>query len=195
MCGKGVYLCVRVNLMPACCDLCTFVWKGFVPLSQSHSQQQCFGVPCVSLCVSNIPPHPHPPNPHSQIIWMIADTFSSNSNTDNLDFWNQPAMYVYTTIFNLLLYRLFWGIDIAVWTRYGVNYISVLELRNIKSNLLFVINQTTTLMTLFFISLLIFYRMNGSKETLDNSFVSYGSPLLLLIASIGIQVSRPAVCV
>lgn len=105
-----------------------------------------------------------------------------------MNFWQQPSIYVYTTIFNLLLYRLFWAIDIAVWVKFGVNYISILELANIKPNLLFVINQTTSLMLLFFLSLLIFYRANATKETLDNSFVSYGSPLTLLLSSIAIQI-------
>eukprot|EP00981_Chlorochromonas_danica_P008656 scaffold2266_cov166-Ochromonas_danica.AAC.6 len=114
------------------------------------------------------------------------DSLASNNN--NLEFWKQPALYVYTTIFNILLYRLCWGMDIAIWTHYGVNFISVLELSNLKSNLLFVINQTTTLLTLFFISLLVFYRANGSKHMLDNSFVSYGSPLLLMVASLAIQI-------
>lgn len=120
-----------------------------------------------------------------QIAWLAADSFAPDQNA--LDFWNQPAMFVYSTIFNILLYRLCWGIDIGIWSHYGVNYISVLELSNIKSNLLFVINQTTTFLTLFFISLLVFYRANGSKTALDNTFVSFGSPILLLVTAIAIQ--------
>lgn len=88
----------------------------------------------------------------------------------------------------MLLYRLLWGVDIAIWSKYGVNYISILELSNIKSNVLFVINQTTTLMTLFFISLLVFYRIHETYENIpENTFLHYGSPLLLIVCAISIQ--------
>lgn len=89
-------------------------------------------------------------------------------------------MYVYTTIGNLLLYRVFWWVSIAVWAKYDINYISILQLSDVKPNLLLVADQTATLLALYFVDLLIFYRANTSYSSLDNTFLSYSSPIVLV---------------
>ncbi len=60
-------------------------------------------------------------------------------------------------------------------------------MKNLKPNLLLVIDQTATLLGLYFLNLLIFFRANSSDTLLDNSFLSYGCPLVLLIVSIFYQ--------
>ena len=97
-------------------------------------------------------------------------------------------MYVYTTIGNLLLYRFCWAANIFVWSKFDINYISILRLKNLKPNLLLVVDQTATLLGLYFLNLLIFFRANSSDTLLDNSFLSYGCPLILLFVSFGYQI-------
>jgi hypothetical protein len=111
-------------------------------------------------------------------------------NHNDFNFWAQPGLFVYTTIGNLLLYRLCWAFNILIWSKYDINYISVLHLKNIKPNQLVVINETATLLVFYFVTLLIFFRVNVTyiSPTMtvaeDYPFLSYGCPLLLLIVSI-----------
>ena len=106
----------------------------------------------------------------------------------NFDFWAQPGLFVYTTIGNLLLYRLCWAFNILIWSKYDINYISILHLKNIKPNLLRIMDQTATLLVWYFINLLIFFRVNAYED--DNievdryPYLSYGCPLLLIIVSV-----------
>ena len=119
------------------------------------------------------------------------DSYSIEHNR-NFDFWAQPGLFVYTTIGNLLLYRLCWAFNILIWSKYDINYISILHLKNIKPNQLVVINETATLLVFYFITLLIFFRVNVSYAdanttntiAVEHPILSYGCPLLLLIVSI-----------
>ncbi len=111
---------------------------------------------------------------------MLLFILDTNTIHEDLNFWDQPGLYVYTTIGNLLLYRVFWWVNIAIWAKYDVNYISILQLSDVKPNLLLVADQTATLLALYFIDLLIFYRANTSYSSLDNTFLSFSSPIVLV---------------
>jgi hypothetical protein len=120
-----------------------------------------------------------------KIMWIIIDAYTIEND---IDFWDQPGLYIYTMIGNLLLYRLTWAFNIYIWSKFDVNYISILRLSNNKPNLILVVDQTATLLLVYFINLLIFLRANSSNAIYPNSFLSYGTPFLLLIASIAYQI-------
>eukprot|EP01031_Cornospumella_fuschlensis_P025021 gene25021-30224_t len=115
------------------------------------------------------------------LLWLVVD---SNTVENDFDFWEQPGVYVFTTVGNLLIYRLTWACSIYVWSTFGVNYISVLQLSNIRPNLVMVVNQTASLLLIYFITLLVFFRANMDGSLIHGSFFSYAAPLFLVIGTI-----------
>jgi hypothetical protein len=117
--------------------------------------------------------------------WLVA---YSSIIQHEFDFWTQPGLFIYTMIGNLLLYRFAWAANIFVWSKMGINYISALQLSNSKPNLLLVANQTATLLLFYFMSLMIFCMSNIENSALKGTYLSYGSPFLLLLVSILYQI-------
>ena len=112
-------------------------------------------------------------------------TTDSLTVSNDLDFWEQPGLYVYTSIGNLLLFRLCWAWNLFVWNRYDINYIPILKLSNTKSNLLQVCNTTATLFLMYCINLIVFFRANASVSVVNRyAFLSYGCPFILIVWSI-----------
>ena len=112
---------------------------------------------------------------------MLADTYTSNND---IDFWSQSGVFVFTTIGNLLLYRICWAIAVYVWSKYEVSYISVLSLSNNKPNFTAILTHLLSLLFVYFIILLLFYRATTVGSVLYGSFLGYAAPLVLLGASI-----------
>lgn len=116
------------------------------------------------------------------ISWVVFDSAFTYSS---FDFWVQPGLYVYTTVGNMLLFRLLWSLNIFVWSRYDINYIPLLSLENLKPNLLAVSNSTATQFVLYALNLVIFFEANSpSTPLLYRSPLRYICPFLLLVWSI-----------
>jgi hypothetical protein len=113
-----------------------------------------------------------------QIAWLISDS-AVTENT--LNFWNQPGLYVYTTVGNLLLFRFLWALSIFIWSRYSINYIALFQFADAKPNLVLVINETSTQCVLYCINLMVFFRANVTGSSIANTFLSYGCPSILII--------------
>jgi hypothetical protein len=120
-----------------------------------------------------------------QALLFVLDTRTIHNN---FNFWKSPGLYIYTTIGNLLLYRVCWWVNIAMWARFDVNYISVLRLSDVKPNLLLVADQTATLLSLYFIDLLLFFRSNTTYSSLNNSFLTYAAPVVMVGMAVLYQV-------
>ena len=117
-----------------------------------------------------------------QICWVVFDSLLTSSR---FDFWVQPGLYVYTTVGNLLLFRLLWSLNIFVWARYDINYIPLLSLENLKPNLLAVSNSTATQFVLYSLNLVIFFEANSvSTPILSRTPLRYICPFLLLVWSV-----------
>lgn len=124
-----------------------------------------------------------------QIAWLIFDSSTMNSAAT---FWSQSGLFVYTMVGNLLLYRLCWAMNIFAWSKYEINYISVLQLSNDKPNLLLVANQSATLLLWYFINLMVYCQANMPNSILNGSYLSYGCPFILIVVSVVYQIYESA---
>eukprot|EP01039_Chlorochromonas_danica_P003872 gene3872-4230_t len=74
-----------------------------------------------------------------------------------------PSLYVYSTVGNLLLYRLGWVAQVFFWSKYDVNYISILRMDSIRPNLVMVMDQVCSLLVIYFVNLLLFLRIEDAN--------------------------------
>lgn len=116
--------------------------------------------------------------------WLLCNSFYVGND---LDFWTQPGLFLCTAIGNFLLYRLCWAGNIFIWSKFGVNYISILQLSNLQPNLLLVVDHSATLLLFYFIILIIYLEANTPGTLLEHTFMSYGSPFILLLITIVYQ--------
>lgn len=120
------------------------------------------------------------------MVWLMAD---SSIVENDLDFWDQAGLFVYTTAGNLLLFRITWAANVFIWDRYSVNFIPLFGFNSLKSNLLLVTNQTATLLLIYCVSLMMFFRANSEHTLLSQfPFLKYGCPLLLIVWSLGYEI-------
>ena len=113
-----------------------------------------------------------------QNLWLFLDSFLINSQ---LNFWSRPGLYVYTSIGNIFFFKILWAANVSMWDKYNVNYISVLQLSNIKTNVLQIMNQTASYILIFFINVLLYYRSNCPGNPLYNSALRYACPVVLVV--------------
>ena len=112
----------------------------------------------------------------------------ANLLQSEFDFWNQPGLFVYGMVGNLILYRLLWSFAIYVWTKYDINYIAALQFSTLKPNLKLVVNETVTFLLLYCISIIIFCNANTKDSILYDTYLTYGSPFLLLLGCVTYQI-------
>lgn len=104
----------------------------------------------------------------------------SNTLQNNLDFWSQPGLYVYTILGNILLFRFLWSANVFLWARFDINYIPLLSLSNNRPNTFMIVNNTTTWMLLYCINIVFFYFDNISASDSSMTHTSYVCPMLLI---------------
>lgn len=93
---------------------------------------------------------------------------------------------MYTCVGNLLLYKLFWSINVYLWSQFNINYISTLSLHNKRANPLHITNLTSTWLVLFLINMLLYYRVTSSTtdNLFDHPFLRWLCPLSLIICTV-----------
>ncbi len=119
----------------------------------------------------------------------MADSYTV---TSTMPFWEHPALFVYTTIGNLLLYRVAHAANTSLWHWFGVNYISIFEFRHdIKPNFLFMLDSATSQLVLLFLNLLLFFEFNVNRVTTlaqyghnATMFLTNGFPVLLIATAL-----------
>jgi hypothetical protein len=117
-------------------------------------------------------------------VWIISDGTFVNDQHHFL--WNNPALYVYTAIGNLLLYRFTWAANIHYWAKYEINYISLLKLSTkFVGDVKFVVDETSTILLILVINMLVFFRAHIEGSAVYYSFLNYGCPFILIVTLMG----------
>jgi hypothetical protein len=120
-----------------------------------------------------------------QIVWIAYESLAIRRQSSSLNsFWARPGLFVYTSIGNLLLYKLLWSVNVALWSHYSVNYISILGLSNRRTNALQLTNGATTWLLLLFINIVVYYRANSNADVLYDTFLRYACPLVMLFVTV-----------
>jgi hypothetical protein len=115
----------------------------------------------------------------SSIVWIAADSIFVNTDAF---FWNNPALFIYSAIFNMLLYRFLWSLNIFYWAKYEINYITMLKLSTkMIGDVKFIIDESSTLLLLLTANILIFFRAHIQGSNIYYSFFNYASPFLLIV--------------
>jgi hypothetical protein len=89
---------------------------------------------------------------------------------------------VYTSVGNFFFYKFTWALNVFMWGKYNVNYISVLQLNNIKTNVMQIMNQVASYILLFFVNVLLYYHANCPGNPLYNTSLRYACPVILLVS-------------
>eukprot|EP01034_Spumella_vulgaris_P031194 gene31194-38545_t len=118
------------------------------------------------------------------LVWIACDYYVVGSN---LNIWEQPGLYVYTIVGNLLLYRVLLAANIYLWCKYNINYMSIFQFDyDTRPNLLLVLNHSSTSLLLFVMNLTFFFEVNiktvKNRYHVDSSsFLANGCPVLLIV--------------
>jgi hypothetical protein len=116
------------------------------------------------------------------IMLMLADLYLGNDKMGENRFWNYPGLYVYTTVGNLLVFRITWATNLIMWNKFGINYIPIFQFPDNKPNMMIVIDHISTQMLLFSVNVLLFYEAHKPTSTLLHlNFFRNGLPVLLVL--------------
>jgi len=112
------------------------------------------------------------------MIWLAVDIKSRNSV---LDLWTMPELYVFSTMFSFLVFKLTWIVNTGIWTKYHINYLSLLQLTIAHSvkPLLF-INELSSLLIFFIFTLIVFFKSINPDSYLFLPELAYSCPMALL---------------
>jgi hypothetical protein len=112
------------------------------------------------------------------LVFIAAD----NKRTDSARIFSEPGLLMYTTIGNILLFRLLWSSNAWLWTEYHINYNHLLNLGITQPNSLRLLEETSTFFMLYCIILIIYMELEVSDpgKAIHNVW-----PLLLLVLTVG----------
>jgi len=111
--------------------------------------------------------------------WIIADSLLIRSDSN---FWNNPAIYVYSTMSGILLFNILWVVQIMVWAEYNVDYISLFHFNVLsKRHTIPLLNHNMLLLCLILINLIIYFGCTYDNSLTKRSFLAHWTPIILLM--------------
>ncbi len=108
--------------------------------------------------------------------WMIDECHIRNEAA----FWTNSGLFVYSAVGGLLVYRLCWTLLVRIWSEFDINYIALFKTSNNKPNTTHILNESMTVVFLYFLSMFFYFRVNSDGLYVDSSFSRVLSPLLLV---------------
>jgi hypothetical protein len=112
------------------------------------------------------------------LIWFIWDCLVDPGEGRTL--WNDPAIYLYSFLGNLLMYDWLWGINVYIWEQANINYLVLLDLtvQHAPSHLQ-IFSHTADFSYIYLINLLLYYK--ARRNDLHYNIPPHYFPIALVL--------------
>lgn len=155
-----------------CCDGDLLEAKGKLKMSKGEERKEdtwTLGMQCGIVFVL--------------FIWFLWDAIVDPGAGQSL--WNDPAIYLFSFIGNLIVYDWLWGFNVYVWEKSHVNYLVLLDLSANHCPSSFQIFSQISIISIFYLIILILYYKSRRDQLYELHIESHYFPLCIALLALG----------